>query len=69
MLLMIWPILVVRLGTGFPARHKNVGHKVSFPSGVNVFLKFSELQLQVSKTLRSFKISPDVDKTYFLSNN
>ncbi|TNM95175.1 isthmin-2 [Takifugu flavidus] len=28
MLLVIWSILVVSLGTGFPTRHKSVGHKV-----------------------------------------
>lgn len=30
MLLVIWSTLVVTLGTGFPTRHKNSGHKVSF---------------------------------------
>lgn len=29
MLLVIWSILVVSLGTGFPTRHKSAGHKVS----------------------------------------
>lgn len=29
MLLVLWSILVVSLGTGFPTRHKNVAHKVS----------------------------------------
>lgn len=30
MLLVIWSLLVVSLGTGFPTRHKSVGHKVSW---------------------------------------
>lgn len=30
MLIVLWSILVVSLGTGFPTRHKNVAHKVSF---------------------------------------
>ncbi len=59
MLLALWSILVISLGTGFPTRHKNVGHKVSF----------LQISIMCSATgfnkLRSIKITPAADKTVF----
>lgn len=51
MLLVIWSILVVSLGTGFPTRHKSAGHKVSWRPLLIYALKNELEQLETLKLL------------------
>lgn len=48
MLLVIWSLL--SLGTGFPTRHKSVGHKVSWlPHMADAFLKQQVKKKKIKK--------------------
>lgn len=61
MLLVIWSLL--SLGTGFPTRHKSVGHKVSWlPHMADAFLK---QQVKKNKIKKNFKSHMQLIKLTF----